>query len=101
MRISDWSSDVCSSDLRIAAAHIAVSAGKPNRFEPFRLFVSIFLHCSERPPSDAGEIGPVFINRKRVARKADLGRKPAVVIFLTPVCTVRVANDARPAARIP
>src|SRR3546814_17808839 len=84
--------------LRIAAAHIAVAAGKPNLFEPFRLFASIFLHCTERHPSDAGAIGPVFINPTRVALKADSGRKPAAVIYLTHVCTVRVSHFSPQAA---
>src|SRR3546814_20995166 len=68
MRISDWSSDVCSSDLRAALAKLAEAAER-QAITIGDLAMAIFRASGERPP--VGAIGGPGADREKI-----LGQRP-------------------------
>src|SRR3546814_7211998 len=72
MRISDWSSDVCSSDLVGVVADKGKRAGALGHVIPGKLRIEVFRECDVRLRVDLAEsvaIGNRFVIGKRQARE--------------------------------
>src|SRR3546814_18216080 len=104
MRISDWSSDVCSSDLGLESDHVSYNAGYTNVHEliPWRtltgrqqlyqdhLWMRAFGEgfCVYRPPVDTKTI-------KTVVDSQPNGHLPVILNFLTPHQKLGLRSEER------
>src|SRR3546814_7129816 len=80
MRISDWSSDVCSSDLKEFALRLALLPGAhlDHFFHRHQNFAEAILHAGTRDALDQGALYLVFKPGKRVYHIPTLGHDPTL-----------------------